>query len=104
MQKIKRDDEVVVIAGKDKGRRGKVLQVRSDDQLLVAGINMVKKHQRGNPQAGVQGGIIDKEAPIHASNIAIWNAAAGRADRVGIRTESGQKVRFFKSDDSVIDA
>jgi len=104
MQKIKRDDEVVVIAGKDKGKRGKVLRVLSDDRLLVAGVNLVKKHQRGNPQAGVQGGIIEKEAGIHVSNVAIWNAKSGRADRVGFRVEDDKKVRFFKSDSSLLDA
>lgn len=104
MLKIKRDDEVVVITGKDKGKRGKVLRVLPKGRLLVAGINMVKKHQKGNPQAGVQGGIIEKEATIDPSNVAIWNASAGRADRVGFRTDDGKKVRFFKSDDSLLDA
>jgi large subunit ribosomal protein L24 len=104
MLKIKRDDEVVVIAGKDKGKRGKVLRVLSDGRLLVAGINVVKKHQRGNPQAGVQGGIIEKEAGIQASNVAIWNAKTGRADRIGFRIEEdGGKVRFLKSDNTVLD-
>lgn len=104
MQKIKRDDEVVVITGKDKGKRGKVLRVLANDRLLVAGINLVKKHQRGNPQAGVQGGIIEKEAGIHVSNVAVWNAKSGRADRVGLRVEDGKKVRFFKSDNTALDA
>lgn len=104
MQKIKRDDEVVVITGKDKGKRGKVLRVLANDRLLVAGINLVKKHQRGNPQAGVQGGIIEKEAGIHVSNVAVWNAKSGRGDRVGLRIEDGKKVRFFKSDNTALDA
>lgn len=104
MQKIKRDDEIVVITGKDKGRRGKVLRLIGNDRLLVTGINMVKKHQKGNPQAGVQGGIVEKEAGIHISNVAIWNATAGRADRVGVREEEGRKVRFFKSDNTLLDA
>lgn len=104
MLKIKRDDEVVVIAGKDKGKRGKVIKALSNDRLLVAGINMVKKHQKGNPQAGVQGGIIEQEAGIQVSNVAIWNANAGRADRVGFRFEDGKKVRFFKSDNTLLDA
>lgn len=104
MLKIKRDDEVVVLAGKDKGKRGKVTQVFDDGRLLVAGINLVKKHQRGNPQAGVQGGIIDQEAPLQVSNVAIWNASAGKADRIGFRFEDGKKVRFFKSDNTALDA
>lgn len=97
MLKIKRDDEVIVIAGKDKGARGKVLSVLANDRLLVAGVNMVKKHKRGNPQAGEPGGIIDQEAPIHTSNVAIWNAATGKADRVGFAVEGGEKHRIFKS-------
>lgn len=104
MLKIKRDDEIVVITGKDKGKRGKVLRVLSNGRLLVAGVNLVKKHQKGNPQAGVQGGIIEKEAGIQASNVAIWNAKAGRADRIGFRFEEGKKVRFFKSDNTALDA
>lgn len=104
MLKIKRDDEVVVITGKDKGKRGKVMRVLSNGRLLVAGVNLVKKHQRGNPQAGVQGGIIEKEAGIQASNVAIWNAKSGRADRIGFRFEDGKKVRFFKSDNTALDA
>jgi large subunit ribosomal protein L24 len=104
MLKIKRDDEVVVITGKDKGKRGKVVRVLSNGRLLVAGVNLVKKHQRGNPQAGVQGGIIEKEAGIQASNVAIWNAKSGRADRIGFRFEDGKKVRFFKSDNTALDA
>lgn len=104
MLKIKRDDEIVVITGKDKGKRGKVQRVLTNGRLLVAGINLVKKHQKGNPQAGIQGGIIEKEAGIQASNVAIWNASSGRADRIGFRFEDGKKVRFFKSDNTALDA
>ena len=103
MRKIKKDDEVVVIAGRDKGKRGDVVQVLDDGRLIVAGVNIVKKHQRANPNLGQQGGIVDREAPIDRSNVAIWNAEAERADRVGIREEDGKRVRFFKSTDKVID-
>ena len=97
MSKIKRDDEVIVIAGRDKGKRGKVTKVLSDNRLLVGGINLVKKHQRPNPQLGVAGGIIEKEAPIQVSNVAIFNPATNKADRVGFKVEDGKKVRIFKS-------
>lgn len=103
MLKIKRDDEVVVIAGRDKGRRGNVLRVLKDGRLLVSGVNMVKKHQRPNPQAGQPGGIVEQEAPIAVSNVAIWNDEAEKADRVGFRHEDGRKVRYFKSTDKVIE-
>ena len=104
MLKIKRGDEVIVIAGKDKGKRGKVSDIRKDGRLLVSGVNMVKKHTKANPQAGVQGGIIDQEAPIHASNVALFNPQTEKADRVGIRVEDGKKVRFFKSNNALVDA
>jgi large subunit ribosomal protein L24 len=97
MLKIKKDDEVVVITGRDKGKRGTVLQVMGDGRLLVSGVNLVKKHQRPNPNQGQPGGIVQREAPIQASNVAIWNDESARADRVGFRVEDGQKVRFFKS-------
>ena len=103
MLKIKKEDEVVVIAGRDKGKRGEVSQVLGNGKLLVTGVNMVKKHQRPNPNVGQRGGIIEQEAPIQASNVAIWNDEAEKADRVGIRVEDGKKVRFFKSNDKVID-
>jgi len=102
MRKIKKDDEVVVITGRDKGKRGSVLQVLGDGRLLVGGVNMVKKHQRPNPNAGQQGGIISREAPIQASNVAIWNDESASADRVGFRIEDGKKVRFFKSNNKAI--
>ena len=104
MKKIKSKDEVIVIAGRDKGRRGEVLSVRPDGRLIVAGVNVAKKHQRGNPNAGQPGGIVDKEAPIQASNVAIYNDETGKADRVGFRIEDGKKVRFFKSSKKTIDA
>ncbi|MEJ2630579.1 MAG: 50S ribosomal protein L24 [Acidihalobacter sp.] len=105
MQRIRKGDDVTVIAGKDKGRRGTVLSVLSNGKLLVQNVNMIKKHQRGNPQQGTQGGIIEKEAPIQASNVMLYNPATGQGDRVGFRVlEDGRKVRFFKSNNEVVDA
>ena len=104
MRKIKTDDDVIVLAGKDKGKRGKVVSIVSEDRLLVSGINMIKKHQKPNPQANVPGGIIEKEAPIQISNVAIYNAATSKADRVGFKVEGGKKVRIFKSNGEQIDA
>ena len=104
MLKIKRDDEVVVLAGKDKGKRGKVRKVVDADRVIVAGINMVKKHTRPNPQAGVQGGIVEREAPIQVSNVAIFNPETSKGDRVGFRVAEGKKVRVFKSNGAEIDA
>ena len=105
MQRIRKGDDVSVIAGKDKGRRGTVLSVLSNGKLLVQNVNMVKKHQRGNPQQGTQGGIIEKEAPIQVSNVMLYNPATGKGDRVGFRVlEDGRKVRFFKSNNEVVDA
>lgn len=97
-RKIRRDDEIVVLAGKDKGKTGKVLKVLTEkDRVIVEGVNMVKKHQKPNPHAQVPGGIIEKEASIHVSNVAIVNPTTGKADRVGFRVEEGKKVRVFKS-------
>ncbi|REJ67963.1 MAG: 50S ribosomal protein L24 [Proteobacteria bacterium] len=104
MAKIKRDDEVIVIAGRDKGKRGTVRQVLDTGKLVVSGVNMIKKHTKPNPQAGVSGGIVEREAPIQISNVAIYNAEAGKADRVGYKVEDGKKVRVYKSDGSAIDA
>ena len=102
-RKIRRDDEVVVLAGKDKGKQGKVLKVlASDDRLIVEGVNLVKKHQKANPQLNEPGGIIEKEAAIHVSNVAIVNPQTGKADRVGFRFEDGKKVRFFKSNNELV--
>lgn len=103
MLKIKKDDEVIVIAGRDKGRRGDVLRVMKDGRLMIGGINMVKKHTRADPNAGERGGIVDQEAPIQASNVAIWNHEEERADRIGIRDEDGKKIRFFKSNGKAIE-
>jgi large subunit ribosomal protein L24 len=106
MQKLKKGDDVIVIAGKDKGKRGTITAMMpSDSRVLVEGVNMVKKHQKPNPAMGVPGGIIDKEMPMHVSNVAIFNPASGKADRVGIKIlEDGRKVRIFKSNNEVIDA
>jgi large subunit ribosomal protein L24 len=107
MNKIRKGDEIVVITGKDKGRRGTVSQVRADGTLLVEGVNVAKKHQRPNPNAGVSGGIVEKEMPIQASNVMLWNAKAGKGDRVGFKVEgegkSARKLRVFKSDQSLVD-
>ncbi|MFZ5654005.1 MAG: 50S ribosomal protein L24 [Pseudomonadota bacterium] len=105
MKKIRSQDEVVVIAGRDKGRRGKVLRVLPDNRLLVSGIQMVKKHQKPNPQLGVPGGIVELEAPIQVSNVAIYNPATGKPDRVGFKVrEDGRKFRVFKSSGEPLDA
>ena len=97
MQKLKKDDEVIVIAGRDKGKRGSILSFMKEERVLVSGVNIVKKHKKGDPQTGEQGGIVDQEAPIHISNIALFNEESGEADRVGVRIEDGKKVRYFKS-------
>jgi large subunit ribosomal protein L24 len=102
MFKIKRDDEVIVLAGKDKGKRGKVRKVLDNNKVIVSGVNMVKKHTKPNPQAGVAGGIVEREAPIHASNVAIFNPGSNKADRVGFKVEGDTKVRIFKSSGEVI--
>lgn len=105
MRKLRRDDEVVVIAGRDKGKRGKITRVLDNDKLIISGVNMVKRHTKPNPQAGVAGGIVEKESPIHVSNVAIFNSATNKADRVGIKVlEDGTKARIFKSNQELIDA
>ncbi|MDF1822425.1 MAG: 50S ribosomal protein L24 [Alcanivoracaceae bacterium] len=104
MLKIKRNDEVIVIAGKDKGKRGTVQRVLANGRVVVGGVNIVKKHVRPNPNAGVQGGIVEQEASIHHSNVAIWNPATGKADRIGFRVDGDKKVRFFKSNGEALDA
>ncbi len=105
MRKIKREDEVIVLTGKDKGKRGKVARVLDENRLLVAGINIIKKHQKPNPQRNETGGIVEKEAPIQVSNVALFNAATSKADRVGFKIlEDGRKVRVYKSTGEVIDA
>jgi large subunit ribosomal protein L24 len=105
MNKIKKGDEVIIITGKDKGKRGTVLSVVSDSKLLVEGINSVKKHQKPNPNKGIEGGITEKQMPVQISNVAIYNAQTQKADRVGFKVlEDGKKVRFFKSNNEVLDA
>ncbi len=104
MRKIKTGDEVIVLSGKDKGKRGKVKRVLKDDRVIVEGINIAKKHQKPIPARGIPGGIIEKEMPIHVSNVAIFNPLTGKADRIGFRfLEDGRKVRYFKSNNEVID-
>jgi len=103
MRKIRRDDEVIVIAGKDKGKRGKVMRVLDNDKVVVSGINMVKKHTKPNPMLGQAGGIVEKEAALAVSNVAIFNPQSGKGDRVGFKIlEDGAKVRIFKSTGEVI--
>ena len=103
MRKIKKGDNVVVIACRDKGKRGDVTQVVDDDHVVVAGINQVKRHTRPNPMKNQQGGIVTKETPMHVSNVAIWNPITLKADRIGFRTlADGRKVRFYKSNKEVI--
>ncbi|KAF3980873.1 MAG: 50S ribosomal protein L24 [Methylococcales symbiont of Hymedesmia sp. n. MRB-2018] len=104
MQKLKQGDEVIVLVGKDKGKQGKIVQ-KIGNRLLVEGINRAKKHQKGNPNAGIQGGIIDKDMPIDISNVGLYNPETKKADRVGFRfLEDGKKVRYFKSTNEVVDA
>lgn len=104
MNKIKKGDEVVVVAGKDKGRRGTVLRVLAEERLVVEGVNVARKHVRPNPQQGVQGGIVDKEMPLHRSNVMLWNPVTQKGDRIGIKAlEDGRRVRFFKSNNEVVD-
>ena len=105
MNKIRKGDQVVVLTGRDKGKRGTVSLRVDVDHVMVDGINMVKKHVKPNPMKGTTGGVIDKNMPIHQSNVAIWNAAAGKADRVGIKTlADGKRVRVFKSSGEEIKA
>ncbi len=104
MLKIKRDDEVVILAGKDKGKRGKVRKVLDNDKVIVSGVNMIKKHTRPNPQEGVAGGIVEKEAPIQVSNVAIFNPSTSKADRVGFKVDGESKIRIFKSSGEAIDS
>ena len=105
MKRIRKGDAVIVTAGSEKGRTGTVVGVRADGRVLVEGVNMVKKHQRPNPARGVQGGIVQKEAPLAASNVALVNPATKKADRVGVKVlKDGRKARFFKSDGELVDA
>jgi large subunit ribosomal protein L24 len=104
MKRLHKGDQVVVISGKDKGRQGTVLKVMDDDRILVESINMVKKHTKPNPMQGVEGGIVDKEMPLHASNVMLFNPVINKGDRVGFKVlEDGRKVRYFKSNGEVVD-
>jgi large subunit ribosomal protein L24 len=97
MNKIRKGDEVIVLAGKDKGKRGRVVLRKDEEMLVVEGINLVKKHTKPNPMKGATGGIVEKSMPIHQSNVAIFNSATGKADRVGIKVDGDKRSRVFKS-------
>ena len=102
--KIKKNDEIIVIQGADKGRCGKVLRVHANNRVTIEGVNVRKKHLRSNPQKNIQGGIIDKEASVHVSNVALYNPQTKKADRVGFKfLEDGRKVRYFKSTGEIVD-
>lgn len=104
MRRIKKGDEVIVTSGKDKGRRGTVLEVFADDRVSVQNVNVVKKHSKPNPMRGLEGGIVEKEMPLHISNVMLFNPATNKGDRVGYKIlEDGKKVRYFKSNGEVID-
>ena len=104
MNRLRKGDEVVVISGKDKGRQGTILSVYDDDRVLVEAVNTVKKHTKPNPMQGVEGGIVEKEMPLHVSNVMIFNPVTNKGDRVGFKVlEDGRKVRYFKSNGEVID-
>jgi large subunit ribosomal protein L24 len=103
-KRIKKGDEVVIIAGKNRNAKGTVLRVLDNDRVLVEGLNLAKKHERPNPQKGTAGGIIEKEMPLHISNVALFNPLNNKADRIGFKTlEDGRKVRYFKSNGEVVD-
>ena len=105
MRKVKKGDQVIVKTGKSKGLKGTVLRYIGDCKVLVEGVNMVKKHVKENPQLGTKGGVVEQEAPMHVSNVALVNQATGKADRVGFKVlEDGRKVRYFKSNNEVVDA
>jgi len=103
MRKIKSNDEVIIISGKDKGKRGNVTRFVGENKVIVSGINIVKRHTKPNPNAGIAGGIVEKEAPLDISNVAIFNPETNKADRVGFLVEEGQKKRVYKSTNKVID-
>jgi large subunit ribosomal protein L24 len=103
MRKIKSNDEVIVIAGKDKGKRGSVSRLVGENKVIVSGINVIKRHTKPNPNAGITGGIVEKEAPMDISNVAIFNPETSKADRVGFLVEDGLKKRVYKSTNKVID-
>ena len=104
MKKIRKGDKVVILAGRDKGKQGTVLRMVDDNRVLVESVNMIKRHVKPNPNKGVAGGIIDREAPIHVSNVALYNPATGKGERVGMRVmQDGSKVRFFRKSGEVAD-
>ena len=104
MKRLRKGDQVVVLSGRDKGRKGAIVQVLASGHVVVEGVNVAKKHQRPNPQRNIQGGILEKEMPLDPAKVAIWNAATTKGDRVGFKTlADGKKVRFFKSNDEVLD-
>lgn len=104
MNRLKKGDEIIVITGKDKGKRGSISTVLANGKVLVDGINLVKKHTKANPMSGAQGGIVSKEMPIDASNVALLNPETNKADKVGIKIEDGVKTRIFKSTGKAVDA
>jgi len=105
MRKFRKNDDVIVIAGRDKGKRGSIIKVIDDQRVLVENVAMVKRHTKPNPNKGISGGIIEKESPIHVSNVAHFNPVTKKADRVGFRVlEDGRKVRYFKSNNEVLDS
>jgi large subunit ribosomal protein L24 len=105
MNKIKKNDDVIIIAGKDKGKRGSVTRVLANDRVIVENVNVIKRHTKPNPNKGIGGGIVEKEAALHISNVALFNPVTKKADRVGIKTlEDGRKVRVYKSNNEVVDA
>lgn len=104
MKRLRKGDEIIVISGKDKGRQGTVLKIMNDEHVLVETINMVKKHTKPNPMQGVEGGIVEKEMPLHVSNVMLFNPVTNKGDRVGFKKlEDGRKVRYFKSNGEVVD-
>jgi large subunit ribosomal protein L24 len=104
MERIKKGDQIIVVAGRDKGRRGTVIRRYEDGRVLVEGVNMVRKHMKPNPQAGSKGGIVDREAPVAAANVMPYNPVTKKGDRIGFRRlEDGRKVRFFRSTDELVD-
>ena len=103
MNKIVKNDQVIIIAGKDKGRVGTVTQILTNGKIIIQGMNVAKKHQKGNPQAGIPGGIVDKEMPLDASNVMLVNPATNKGDRVGVKgLDNGDKVRYFKSNGEIV--
>ena len=104
MKRLRKGDQVVVLSGKDKGRKGAITRMLADGKVLVEGVNLVKKHQRPNPQRQQAAGIVEKEMPLHASKVAIWNSGSSKADRIGVKSlADGKRVRFLKSNNEVLD-